>query len=125
MATNDKYTMRKFLENVKAGNVTDVEKEFAAGEIVKMDARNEARKGKETKAQKENAPIKDAILAYIKENPGVTAEAIAKALTTDEKPLTTAKVSALATQLKDAGAIKAEDVKKADGKGKVKAYTLA
>lgn len=125
MATNEKYTMRKFLEAVKAGNVTDVEKEFAAGEIVKMDARNEARKGKETKAQKENAPIKDAIKAYIGENPGVTAEAIAKALTTEEKPLTTAKVSALATQLKDAGVIEAVDVKKADGKGKVKAYTLA
>lgn len=125
MATNDKYTMRTFLMAVKAGNVTEVEQKYAEAEIAKLDARNEARKGKETKAQKENAPIKDAILAYIKENPGVTAEAIAKALTTDEKPLTTAKVSALATQLKDAGAIKAEDVKKADGKGKVKAYTLA
>ena len=42
---NEKYTMRAFLENVKAGNVGDVEKAYAEAEIAKLDARNEKRKG--------------------------------------------------------------------------------
>lgn len=120
MATNEKYTMRKFLEAVKAGNVTEVEQKYAEAEIAKLDARNEARKGKESKTAQANAPIKEAIKGFVKDNPGVTAEVIGQAI-----GQTTAKVSALATQLVDDGVLTKADVKKAAGKGKVKAYTLA
>ena len=120
MATNEKYTMRKFLEAVKAGNVTEVEQKYAEAEIAKLDARNEARKGKESKTAKDNAPIKEDIKAFVKDNPGATAEAIGKAINQ-----TTAKVSALATQLVKDEVLVATEVKKAAGKGKVKAYTLA
>lgn len=120
MATNEKYTMRKFLEAVKAGNVTEVEQKYAEAEIAKLDARNEARKGKESKTAKDNAPIKEDIKAFVKDNPGATAEAIGKAI-----GQTTAKVSALATQLVKDEVLVAAEVKKVGGKGKVKAYTLA
>lgn len=120
MATNEKYTMRMFLEAVKAGEVTEVEKAFAEAEIAKLDKRNEARKGKESKTAQANAPIKEAIKAFVGENAGKTAGEIAEAI-----GQTTAKVSALATAMVKDGVLTAEEVKNPKGKGKVKAYTLA
>ena len=120
MATNEKYTMRAFLTAVKDGKVTEVEQKYAEAEIAKLDARNEARKGKESATAKANAPIKEAIKAFVAENPKATAEVIGKAI-----EQTTAKVSALATQLVKENVLVAEEVKKEGGKGKVKAYTLA
>lgn len=117
---NEKYTMRAFLENVKAGNVGDVEKAYAEAEIAKLDARNEKRKGAESKTAKANAPIKEAITAYVGENAGKTAKEIGEAI-----GQTTAKVSALATILVKEGVLVTTEVKPAGGKGKVKAYTLA
>lgn len=123
---NEKYTMRAFLENVKAGNVGDVEKAYAEAEIAKLDARNEKRKGAESKTAKENAPIKEAIKAYVGENAGKTAKEIAEGIgKVGEVALTTAKVSALATILVKEGVLVTTEVKPAGGKGKVKAYTLA
>jgi len=119
MATNEKYTMRKFLEAVKAGNVGEEEQKYAEAEIAKLDARNEARKGKESKTAKENAPIKDAIKDFVTANPDATAKEIA-----DGVGQTTAKVSALATQLVKEGVLTTKEVKAASGKGKVKAYAL-
>lgn len=123
---NEKYTMRAFLENVKAGNVGDAEKAYAEAEIAKLDARNEKRKGAESKTAKANAPIKEAIKAYVGENAGKTAKEIAEGIgKVDEVVLTTAKVSALATILVKEGVLTTTEVKPAGGKGKVKAYTLA
>lgn len=120
MATNEKYTMRAFLENVKAGNVTEVEQKYAEAELVKLDARNEARKGKESKTAKENAPIKEAIVTFLESNPGKTAAEVGAGV-----GQTTAKASALLTQLVKDGQVTATEVKALSGKGKVKAYTLA
>lgn len=119
---DNKYTNRMFFIDVINGVNADAVKAFATAELAKLDARNEKRKGN-TKTAKENAPIKDAILAYVKDNPNATAGAIATALGTAEAPLTTAKVSALATQMKNEGILTAVEVKAGSGKGKVKAYT--
>lgn len=117
---NEKYTFRAFLNDVIAGNVTDEVKKYAEAEVAKLDARNEKRKGAESKTAKENAPIKDAIVAYLKDNGEKTAGEIAKGI-----EQTTAKVSALATQLVKAEVLVAKEVKNPNGKGKVKAYALA
>lgn len=114
----EKYTMRKFLETVATGFTGAEEVEFAKAEIAKLDARNEARKGKPSKTAQVNAPIKDAIKAFVADNPGTTAEAIGIAI-----GQTTQKVSSLATQLVNEGVITSVDVKKVNGKGKVKSYT--
>lgn len=119
MATKNDYTMRKFLENVKAGTVGEQEQKYAEAEIAKLDARNAARKGKETATAKANAPIKDAIKTFVAGNPDATAKDIADAV-----GQTTAKVSALATQLVKEGALVTKEVKAASGKGKVKAYSV-
>ena len=117
---NEKMTLREFYTAV-AGveGIAENLKEFAEGEIAKLDKRNADRKAKGSKTAQENEPLKAKVVEYVTENPGATAQAIGEAL-----GLTTAKVSALATQLKDAEVLVAEDVKKAGGKGKVKAYRL-
>lgn len=119
MATKNEYTMRMFLTNVENGNVTEIEKAYAKAEIEKLDKRNADRKGKESATAKANAPIKEAIVDFVKANPKSTANVIGAAL-----GLTTAKVTALGTQLKNAGVLVTEDVKAGSGKGKVKAYSL-
>lgn len=119
MATTD-YTMRNFLTDVAAIEGVDAKvKAFAEAEIAKIDKRNADRKAK-NKTALANAPLKEAIVKFVGENPGATAEVIGQAL-----ELTTAKVTSLATQLRDAEVLVAEDVKKVNGKGKVKAYRLA
>jgi hypothetical protein len=115
----EKYTMRKFLETVATGLTGAEEVEFAKGEIAKLDARNEARKGKPSKTAQVNAPIKDAIKAFVTDNPNATAEAIGVAI-----GQTTAKVSSLATQLVNEGILASADIKKVNGKGKVKSYIV-
>jgi len=118
MANTD-YTMRNFLTDVAAIDGVDAKvKAFAEAEIAKIDKRNADRKAKGSKTAKENAPIKDAIVEFVKTNPNATAETIGGGV-----GQTTAKVSALATQLVKEGVLVATEVKKANGKGKVKAYT--
>lgn len=116
---NEKMTLREFYTAV-AGveGIADNLKDFAEGEIAKLDKRNADRKGKPSKTAQVNAPIKDAIVEFVKTNPNATAEVIGGGV-----GQTTAKVSALATQLVKDGVLAATEVKKANGKGKVKAYT--
>ena len=114
-----KYTNRNFLEDVIATEgVAENIKEYARGEIAKLDARNEKRKEKGSKTAQENVPIKAEILAYVEANPDKTAKEIADAV-----GQTPAKVTALATQMKKDGVLTAREVKV--DKRKVLAYTKA
>lgn len=95
---------------------TDV-RDFATSAISKLDARNEKRKDTPTKAQKENAPIKEHIVAVFNGSP-MTAAEVAEAV-----GVSTQKASALLRQLVADGTLSVEDVK-VPKKGTVKAYSL-
>lgn len=58
-------TMRELYTNVINGNITAETVEQARTELAKLDERNEKRKGTQTKAQKENEPIAQAILTAL------------------------------------------------------------
>ena len=57
--------MRELYTNVINGNITAETVEQARTELAKLDERNEKRKGTQTKAQKENEPIAQAILTAL------------------------------------------------------------
>lgn len=118
--TNDKYTVRDFLNSVLAYEaVSDIDKSMAKAMLAKLDERNEKRKNTPTKAQKENEPVKDSIRAYIADHSPAVASEIASAC-----GVSTQKASALCRQLVDTAVLTVTDVK-VKGKGTVKAYSLA
>ena len=109
---------RTYLNNVLAmNNLTDEMREETLGRIARLDAKNEKRKGTQTKTQKENEPIAQAIL---------TALANGAMLSTD---LATAigqsvnKTNGVAGTLVNAGKVTKAKVK-VKGKGEMTEYTL-
>lgn len=60
--TNEKMTMRVFLENVIGGNLTDEVKEFAQDRLEKLDERNANRKVSKAELEKQ---AKDAQLRMV------------------------------------------------------------
>ena len=111
-------TNREFFTAITESEVSDELKDFAAAAIAKLDTRNKTRATKPSKTAIANAPIKEAIVAYLRENGQTTAAALATAL-----GITTAKASALATQLKKEGLVTTSTVK-VKGKGKVNGYSV-
>ena len=107
-------TNREMLTAIVEGKVTEDVITKAKEEIAKLDARNAARKGKESKTQKENKPIIEAIANLLTEEPMLASD-IAEKL-----ELSTSKVSALAKRVEG---VKITDVK-VKGKGMRKAYSL-
>jgi Fic family protein len=93
-------------------------REFASGEIAKLDARNDKRKNTQTKAQKENESIMLNILELLADKPAVASE-IGTAL-----GISTQKASALCTLLVKEGKVAVADIK-VKNKGTVKQYSLA
>ena len=63
-------TNRDFYTAIVKGEMNDEIKAFAEASIAKLDNRNATRSSKPSKAQVENAPIKEAILNYLVENKG-------------------------------------------------------
>ena len=98
-------------------NVAQDIKDFAQGEIDKLDARNDKRKNTQTKAQKENEGIMTAILDHLANGSAVASD-IGTAL-----GISTQKASALCKLLVDGGKVTVADVK-VKNKGTVKQYTL-
>lgn len=90
---------------------------FAQASIDKLDAKNEARKGKLTPSQKANEQLKADIVAGLETGSTYTAKDIAETF-----GITPQKASAMARQLVEAGVLTASEVK--GEKGKVKGYTL-
>ena len=110
-------TYRDMLENVVAGNVTDEVIEKAVERLEKLDETNRKRKEAVSKKALENAPIKDAIVAVLTDEPKTATEVGA------EVGISTQKASALLRQLVNEGRVEKTDVK-VKGKGVQKGYTL-
>lgn len=108
-------TNREFLTMVSNGTINEEVKTHAVEQLKKMDERNSKRSSKPTKAQKENEPIKAAILEKLPAD-GMVASEIAELV-----DITTAKASSLCGQLVKDGLLRMEDVK-IPKKGKCKKY---
>ena len=117
-------TKREFFEMVVKGQmngteITDEMVEFAKAEIEKMDNRNEKRRNSVSKKAEANAPIKEAIVNFLK---GCEEPMVARAIC-EEVGHSVQKVSALCRQLVESEVLNSEEVK-VKGKGKQKAYSV-
>nr|DAJ63436.1 MAG TPA: PROTEIN/RNA Complex.7A [Caudoviricetes sp.] len=111
-------TKRDFLEKVIAEVENAELKDFAKGEIARMDKVNKARKGKPSKEQKANADFRAHAWEEIANLEGAfTAGAIA-----EKFDISRPKGSALLTALEKEGKLVSELVK--DGKNVHKVYTV-
>lgn len=122
MATTVTFkTEREFLTAIVKGDFGTEFTDFAKARIAALDKKNAQRKvSKSALAHKaENDGFKSAILAALADGTTKKASDLATALN-----VSTQKISALAKQLVDCGAITVSDVK-VKGKGTVKGYTLA
>ena len=115
-------TNREFYSKIASMTNIDAElAEFAADAIAKLDATNEKRKAasavKAAEKQAEKAPIRNALLAVLNDEPATATELIATA-GLDIKP---ASVPSLLRPFVESGdVVKVE--KKIEGKGKQRAY---
>lgn len=113
-------TNREFFNAIIEGKLTDEVKEFAEAARKKLDDRNANRSAKPSKTQLENAPIKQALLDYLTNNPGKYTEGdLGTALN-----ITHNKAGALARQLVAEGKVVSAEIKIAKV-GKRKVYSLA
>lgn len=109
---------RTYLNNVLAmDNLTDEMREETLGRIARLDAKNEKRKGVQTKTQKENEPIANAIIEALANGTMVSTD-IATAI-----GCTVNKVNGIALNLVKEGKLTKSKVK-VKGKGEMTAYSL-
>ena len=122
MSNEIKLTDRKFYEAIIASDLPADIVEHAKNKLTKMNERNEKRASTPSKTQKENEPIKAAIMEFITtcEKPVTAAEVFAAGV---EGVNSTAKASAMLTQLANARMLVKTDIK-VKGKGTCKAYSL-
>lgn len=122
MSNEIKMTDRKFYEMIIASDLSADIVEHAKNKLTKMNERNEKRASTPSKTQKENEPIKAAIMEFIAtcEKPMTAAEVFAAGV---EGVNSTAKASAMLTQLANARMLVKTDIK-VKGKGTCKAYSL-
>lgn len=126
--TTETMTRRAFLtaaaETFTTKGMTE-HADFALAEIAKLDATNEKRREKSSKAAEANKPLVEAIQEQILTKEFQTASDIAVQLNelfpTLEKAISTQKASAILTRM---DGIRKEDIK-IKGKGVVKGYALA
>ena len=111
---------REFLTAVINGNITADVIAHATEGIAKLDARNEKRKATQTKVQKENEPIAQAILDTLVEHPnGMLGVDLATTI-----GQTTQKTNGVAGNLVNEGKVVKTKVN-VKGKGKLTHYALA
>lgn len=110
-------TKREVLTMVINGEMNEEVKAWAEAEIAKMDKANETRRNKISKKALENAPIVEAIVKVLSDEPQ-TATMIGEAV-----GVSTQKASALLRQIVEAGNATKVDVK-IKGKGTQKGYLL-
>lgn len=100
-------TTRNYFEAIAAGNVDDAVKEWAKGQIEKLDARNAKRAATPSKTAIANAPLKEALLSYLSENEGKFTEAeLGKVIDASHN-----KAGSLVRQLVAEGKVNVEEVK--------------
>lgn len=104
-------------EDAENAKVADEVLAYAQAGLLKLDEKNEKRRNTPSKTQKENEPLKVAILGYATGKTDMLASEVGAAL-----EMTTSKASALLRILVDEGRMTVRDVK-VKGKGAVKAYT--
>lgn len=119
-------TIREFYKNVMANEITDETMEKAAELLEKLDESNAKRAQKvlekKASAEDEKAPIRQALLNALTDEPMTAAELIEKAGLTDEvKP---ASVPSLLKPFVEKGEVEKTDVK-VKGKGKARGYVRA
>lgn len=105
--TTNTITARQYFQNVLNAHLSAEMDALSEKYIKGLDARNEKRKGTETKEKKETAERRAAVLAFLKEQTEpVTRDTIAGVL--DMEP---AKVSGACKGLVDAGLVTKSEVK--------------
>ena len=111
-------TYREMLTAIVNGEINEDVIAKAQERIERLDAENEKRKNRVSKKAEENAPIKEAIVAALGEEPKTATEI------GEEVSISTQKASALLRQLVNDGKAEKTDVK-VKGKGTQKGYTAA
>ena len=112
-------TYREFYTAIVNGETSEEITAFAQTAIAKLDSKNANRNSKPSKVAIANEPIKEAILAYVKENPNSISTDIGKAVN-----ITTQKAATLCRQLTESGKLIGEEVK-VPKLGKRKSFRLA
>ena len=114
-------TNREFFVSISAGKLTDDCIAHATEALSKMDAANEKRKGKQSKTQVANEPIKAALMELFSNNPNTqyTENELGAAL-----EITHNKAGSLARQLVAEGKVASAEAK-FPKVGKRKVYSLA
>lgn len=110
-STSEKNTMtaRCFFTEIQTYDLPAELLDYAANEIQKLDDAKEKRKKKPTKAQKENAAIREQLHAYMVEH--LSDEYFSQAELGEALEISPNKAGALARQLVQAGLAEATDVK--------------
>ena len=102
-------TARRFFTEIQTYDLPAELLDYAANEIQKLDDAKEKRKEKPTKAQKENAAIREQLHAYMVEH--LSDEYFSQAELGEALSISPNKAGALARQLVQAGLAEATDVK--------------
>ena len=117
-------TNREFFVAIsKCADLSADLREHAQTQLDKMDASNAKNRGKESKTYKANLPLMAEVLELLANKPMLTSE-VSIAMSTEERPISTSKASALCGQLVKAEVLSVEDVK-IPKKGTVKQYSIA
>ena len=116
-------TNREFFVNVGKGIVTEVEMAHAQAQVEKMDAANAKNRGKESKTYKANLPLMAEVLELLANKPMLTSE-VSIAMSTEDRPISTSKASALLRTLEGEGKVTSVKVK-VKGKGEQTQWAVA
>ena len=115
-------TNREFFVAVSSNAITADVIAHAEAQLAKMDASNAKNRGTESKTYKANVPLFAEVLELLAEKPMLTAE-VAIAMSTEERPISTSKASALLRTLEGEGKVTSLKVK-VKGKGEQTQYTI-
>ena len=116
-------TNREFFVAIASNtNLTADLREHAQAQVDKMDASNAKNRGKESKTYKANLPLMAEVLELLADKPMLTSE-VSIAMSTEERPISTSKASALLRTLEGEGKVTSVKVK-VNGKGEQTQYTI-
>lgn len=116
-------TNREFFVAIASNtNLTADLRDHAQAQVDKMDAANAKNRGTESKAYKANLPLMAEVLELLTEKPMLTTE-VAIAMSTEERPISNSKASALLRTLESEGKVTSVKVK-VKGKGEQTQYTI-
>jgi hypothetical protein len=115
-------TNREFFVAVSSNAITADVIAHAEAQLAKMDASNAKNRGKESKTYKANLPLMAEVLELLANKPMLTSE-VSIAMSTEERPISTSKASALLRTLEGEGKVTSVKVK-VKGKGEQTQYTI-